>query len=266
MLFVKVDEEMHIRYDRRSTMRTSRTQFSSGIVAEYIYDTARPRTRIAIICDGMPSIPSKQRLMFFLAARGYAVFHIRYRGSWESSGSFLEYPLHEDIQLVMDEISTGFVDAWTGAHIQIATDNVTVIGASFAGPALFFVSADIRVKKIIAIAPVVDWLAPSEESLEKMFDFTQRGFNQAYRFTPDAKNKLASGNFYNPVTYTGEVIGEKICIIHAKDDKIVAYDPVMAYAQKINAYLISRARGGHLSSSYLMQWYVWWRVKRFLRT
>jgi uncharacterized repeat protein (TIGR03803 family) len=49
--------------------------------------------------DGMPSIPRKQPLSEFLAAKGFWVIYPRYRGAWESSGEFLAKSSHEDILL-----------------------------------------------------------------------------------------------------------------------------------------------------------------------
>ena len=52
----------------------------------------------------MPSIPSKQPLSDFLAAKGFWVIYPRYRGAWESGGEFLAKSPHEDILDVLDEL------------------------------------------------------------------------------------------------------------------------------------------------------------------
>ena len=69
---------------------TFRTRFKHQIVAEFLPPTRpRKKQKVIILCDGMPSMPRKQALMEFLAAKGYWVFYPRYRGSWESGGQFL---------------------------------------------------------------------------------------------------------------------------------------------------------------------------------
>src|SRR5215475_9393382 len=66
-----------------------RTRFAKEIVAEFL-PSSRPtkKQRLIVLCDGMPSIPSKQPLAEFLAARG---IYPRYRGAWESGGEFWPY-------------------------------------------------------------------------------------------------------------------------------------------------------------------------------
>src|ERR1035441_10719972 len=67
-----------------------RTRFKLNIVTEFLPPARTGKTQKAIIlCDGMPSIPRKQPLAEFLAAKGYWVFYPRYRGAWESGGGVL---------------------------------------------------------------------------------------------------------------------------------------------------------------------------------
>src|ERR1035441_9301255 len=67
-----------------------RTRFKLNIVTEFLPPARTGKTQKAIIlCDGMPSIPRKQPLAEFLAAKGHWVFYPRYRGAWESGGEVL---------------------------------------------------------------------------------------------------------------------------------------------------------------------------------
>src|SRR5215472_977306 len=68
-----------------------RTRFKQDIIAEFV-DPSRPqkKQKLIILCDGMPSMPSKQPLAEFLAAKGFWVIYPRYHGAWESGGEFLE--------------------------------------------------------------------------------------------------------------------------------------------------------------------------------
>ena len=85
-----------------------RTRFKNEIVAEFLA-SSRPRKKqkLIILCDGMPSIPRKQPLSEFLAAKGFWVIYPRYRGAWESGGEFLAKSPHEDILDVLDELPKG---------------------------------------------------------------------------------------------------------------------------------------------------------------
>src|SRR5579884_2912321 len=85
-----------------------RTRFKKEIVAEFLPPIRRSRKhKVIILCDGMPSVPSKQPLAEFLARHGYWVFYPRWRGAWESDGTFLEKSPAEDIADVISGIEKG---------------------------------------------------------------------------------------------------------------------------------------------------------------
>ncbi len=145
-----------------------RTRFKKEIVAEF-QPPIRPlkKQKIIILCDGMPSMPRKQQLMAFLAAKGYWVFYPRYRGSWESGGKFLQQSPHKDILDVIDELPKGVRELAFGQRFALSPDAIFVIGGSFGGAAAILASLDDRVKKVIANCPVVDWaILSKEEKLE----------------------------------------------------------------------------------------------------
>lgn len=86
-----------------------RTRFKRAIVTEFLPPVRSGKTqKVIILCDGMPSIPSKQPLATFLSGKGYWVFYPRYRGGWESGGMFLEKSPHEDILDVIGGLSKEF--------------------------------------------------------------------------------------------------------------------------------------------------------------
>ncbi|HXA84776.1 MAG TPA: hypothetical protein VNZ47_06875, partial [Candidatus Dormibacteraeota bacterium] len=98
-----------------------RTRFKKEIVAEFL-PPIRPlkRQKVIILCDGMPSMPGKQQLMAFLAAKGYWVFYPRYRGSWESGGKFLQQSPHKDILDVIDELPKGVRELAFGQRFALS--------------------------------------------------------------------------------------------------------------------------------------------------
>src|SRR6266853_6908428 len=135
-----------------------RTRFKKEIVAEFLPPARRgKKQKVIILCDGMPSIPGKQPLMEFLAAKGYWVFYPRYRGSWESGGKFLQQSPHEDILDVIDELPKGVRELAFGQRFALSPDAIFVIGGSFGGAAAILASLDDRVSRVIANCPVVDW-------------------------------------------------------------------------------------------------------------
>src|SRR5215469_15789128 len=135
-----------------------RTRFENEIVAEFL-PSPRPakKQRLIVLCDGMPSIPSKQPLAEFLSAKGFWVIYPRYRGAWESSGEFLANSPHQDILDILDALPTELEEIAFGRRFRLEPHQVFVIGGSFGGTAAILVSLDPRVKRVVANCPVVDW-------------------------------------------------------------------------------------------------------------
>ena len=245
-----------------------RARFKQQIIAEFL-PPARPRKRqkVIILCDGMPGIPRKQALMEFLAAKGYWVFYPRYRGSWESGGTFLQQSPHKDILDVIDELPKGVCELAFGERFALKPDEIFVIGGSFGGAAAILASLDERVKKAIANCPVVDWkILAAEERLEtsnpNYAAYIREAFGNGYRLSDSNWRKLHGGRFYNPVHHVREINAAKIMMFHAKDDPYVPYKSVKKFADKTGVNLNSFARGGHLSTEMIVQKY-WVRIKKF---
>ena len=245
-----------------------RTRFKKEIVAEFL-PPIRPlkRQKVIILCDGMPSMPGKQQLMAFLAAKGYWVFYPRYRGSWESGGKFLQQSPHKDILDVIDELPKGVRELAFGQRFALSPDAIFVIGGSFGGAAAILASLDERVKKVIANCPVVDWgILATEERLEtsnpNYAAYIREAFGNGYRLSDSNWRKLHGGRFYNPAHHVQEINAAKIMMFHAKDDPYVPYKSVENFADRTGVKLNLFARGGHLSTEMIVQKY-WARIKKF---
>lgn len=239
-------------------MHPSRTRFKQDIIAEFLAPS-RPSNKVLILCDGMPSVPQKSKLMEFFAKRGYWVFHPRYRGSWESSGTFLTKSPHQDILDVIDDLYNGFTRLPSAAtekpkRYKLTPTSLILLGSSFGGPAVILASRDTRVSKAVAFCPVVDWKHLGKaEPLVWMKQSVRAAFGQGYRYTDKDWNKLGKGNFYNPVSFTKSIDGSKLLVIQAKDDSVVPYNPVKKFAASTGAKLVTLPRGGHISSWLIMK-------------
>lgn len=189
---------------------------------------------------------------------------MRYRGTWESGGSFLKFSPERDVRMIVDGLGRGFFDAYTGKRYRIKKPEVYLFGTSFGGPAVILSSRDPRVRKVVAVSPVVDWRARSSEPIGRMKDFTKRAFGEAFRFSGKDWMKLASGTFYNPAAMPERVDGKKILIIHAKDDRVAPFTPARKFAATSGATLLTLRHGGHLSSSAIAKPALWKKVRGFL--
>ena len=246
-----------------------RTRFKKEIVAEFLPPIRRSRKhKVIILCDGMPSVPSKQPLAEFLARHGYWVFYPRWRGAWESDGTFLEKSPAEDIADVISGIEKGRIrESAFGRQFCLEPDGFFVIGGSFGGAAAILASLDPRVKKVVANCPVVDWSVlrneQKKETSNKSYPaFIREAFGNGYRLPERNWNKLLRGDFYNPARHIGELQPEKIMMFHAKDDPYIPWRLVERFAKSAGIRLHLLARGGHLSTTRTVRKY-WPRIRRF---
>lgn len=212
-------------------------------------------------------MPSKKTLLEYYARKGYWVFAPRYRGSWESDGSFLRISPERDVLDVLDQLPKGFTSFGDGKTYCVKPSRVVLIGSSFGGPAVLLASRDPRVTKVITVSAVVDWTARSKaEPLDWLAGFTRNAFGNGYRMTKKNWNKLKTGTFYNPAAHTHELDGAKIFMIHARDDETVLPAPVQTFAKLVHCELVMLKRGGHLSSSQaLMNPTLNRKIQQFLR-
>jgi pimeloyl-ACP methyl ester carboxylesterase len=247
-----------------------RTRFQRDIVTEFLPPAQAGKIqRVIVLCDGMPSIPRKQPLAEFLAAKGYWVFYPRYRGAWESGGEFLARSPHEDILDVIAGLSKEFRELAFGRRFRLAANEVFVIGGSFGGAAAILSSLDPRVKKVIANCPVVDWAILAREQKKETSNpsyaaYIREAFGNGYRLSDKNWKKLFGGKFYNPAYHAREVTSSssKVMMFHAQDDPYIPYRSVEKFARLTGVRLKLLRRGGHLSTDRIVRQY-WKQISQF---
>jgi len=246
-------------------MNICRTRFKKEIITEFVPPANLKSRKVMIFCSGIPGAPYKDDVLDFWAKRGFWTFFPRYRGTWESGGVFLSKSLEIDVLDVIDGFSNRFQDYWSGKTYKVIPKFITVVGSSFGGPAAILASRDERVNKAVCISPVVDWVEENKsDPLNQLYSFIREAYGEAYRLHKGHWNKLSRGHFYNPVKHINEIDGHKIFIIHAKDDKIVRFKPVEKFSVKSGSHLLALKRGGHLSSSMLIEKRYYQKIKKFL--
>lgn len=248
-------------------MHRIRTRFTHDIVAEVMIPT-RPSKKVLILCDGLPTVPSKKMVMEFWAKKGYVVIHPRYRGTWESSGRLFEHSPEKDILDILDELNEHkkIINVWDKKEYSIEPKVFHIFGTSFGGTVALLLSRDPRVAKAVAISPVVDWRVDSkQESLDWMERAIREAFGEGYRYTHADWQKLQTGVFFNPAAHR-DYGGAKLFIIHAKDDQIIPLKTVNQFIKRHQPHHWLLARGGHLSLSYTTkpQWCK--KIKKFLNS
>lgn len=217
----------------------ARTRFGADIVAEFL-PPERESTKVVIFSSGCPGYPlGKDELMRKFSRMGYWTILYAYRGTWESGGTFLEYPPSEDVTTIINNLGK-FEDLWSGAEYSIQNPEMYLIGGSFGGAATILASRDPRVKKAVALSAVTDWRAQAEtlEPLETMNEYLPKAFGNGYRGEQEVYRKLLVGDFYNPTFEKETLKGEKLLLIHYKHDLVVHSAPAEALARDIGAKFV----------------------------
>lgn len=243
-----------------------RVRFAKDIVAEVCFPE-KQTGKVAILAIGAPSGSSKKDRMQFLAARGYVVVYPRYRGTWESEGWFLEQSPAQDIHDVIVELEKKkyVVDLFSGEKIPVRVSAIHLFGGSFGGPAVLMNTHWPIVKKVIAHSPVIDWSVEGEEEpFDEFVRYSCEGFGGAYRTKQQSDwQKLVKTDFYNPINHIDKVDGKKVFILHAMDDAVVPYDPVIPFTEKTGASYYLKPHGGHRIK--FEHQFLWKKVEAFLK-
>ncbi len=243
-----------------------RTRFRSGVVAEFLPPQKEGSQKVAILAPGAPWYPgTKTELMTLLSRKGFFSILLRYKGTWESDGTFLEQSPHEDILSIIDELPLGFRDLWSSGEYRIHAPEVYVIGGSFGGAASILASRDARVKKAVGISAVTDWRDQEHtvEPLDLMGEYVEKAFGPTYRAVPRAWEKLARGDFYNPAHEQSTLDGKKLMLIHAKDDRVVHARPAETLATAIGAKFVLLPSGGHMGVGSAKEPKIWKHIEKF---
>jgi hypothetical protein len=126
------------------------------------------------------------------------------------------------------------------------------------------------VKKSVANCPVVDWGILDEEREKETSNpsypaYIREAFGNGYRLSDKNWNKLRKGVFFNPMHHVEKLEGSKIMMFHAKDDPYIPWKTVDRFAKQVGAKLTLLSRGGHLSTSNIVQRY-WISISAFFKS
>lgn len=252
-------------------MKPMRLRINTDIVTEFLPPHRGNGDQAIIFCDGMPSVPAKRHVLEYWSKKGYWVFHPRYKGTWESTGTFLDHDPTIDIIEVARTIRSGELMQIRPHVSQMENPRIrkiSIIGASFGGSVALLTSLHPEIDKVVAISPVIDWAKELENTVESLSDlrvYLRDGFGGAYRFSDSDFNRLGNDpQFFNPIAHVSEYDPRKLFIMHAKDDMIVSQTAVENFIKTVKCSYRLREYGGHLSSSVSIAPIVGLPIRRFI--
>jgi pimeloyl-ACP methyl ester carboxylesterase len=249
-------------------MHPFRTRIFDHIVTEFLPPRSGKGDRALIVCDGLPSMPSKQRVLEYWTRRGFFVFHPRYKGAWESGGRFLDHDPTQDILEVVRALKQGISLSFFDTEMTFTASEVVVLGASFGGAVALLSSLHPDVDRSVAISPVVDWTEEQQSTTQSLTEFRayiRMYFGEAYRFSDSDFDRLGiDTQFFNPIAHLSEYDPKKVFIIHAKDDMIVSYQAVERFLAEVACERQIVARGGHFSARISTEFFRGRRIRKFI--
>ncbi len=253
---------------KRKYMKPLRLRINTDIVTEFLPPRSGKSDHAIVVCDGLPSVPSKRRVLEYWSKHGFWVFHPRYKGTWESAGKFLDHDPTDDILEVARILKNGISVPLPQKNFELHVTHVTVIGASFGGAAALLASLHPEVDKAVVVSPVIDWkeeLYRPRQPLSDLREYIHTMFGEAYRFSDSDFDRLgADDQFFNPITHLQEYSPKKICIIHAKDDMIVSYHAVEKFLGAVPCTRRLVRTGGHFSARATTTFFVGRALRRFI--
>lgn len=215
------------------------------IVGDAVLTTKKPKGTI-ILCEGIPAVPERTRLMSTLSHAGFDVLLPRYKGSWESPGVFLSQSPALDIRLVCSSLTKGIP---VGAR-TIKSKKIILIGSSFGGAVAIGASDHPAVTRVIALSPIIDF--PSlHGSLETLPAYLKKYFPGAYRFTDRGWKTLMAGDLIKPSQSLHSRYAAKIWLFAGANDETIPFEHYEQVPQKLRKRTNLYTNVGHISFSKL---------------
>jgi predicted nucleotidyltransferase len=216
-----------------------------GIFLEYLLPSGSQPSSFAILCDGLPSRPYQNQLMNILAGLGYGVMYPRYRGTWESEGTFLETKPSEDISYLAKRLREGM----DFGGLTIKASHISLLATSFGASVALSTSHDANIDQIIALSPVLNF--ESFSHLSSLKTFLRKMYLSVYRFDDFGWNELAKGNAVPSALSVNKFFAAKIFLFGGREDKEIISRDLEAWGNNFGIPTIIYPEMGHLSFSML---------------
>ena len=223
-----------------------------------------------ILLPGFPSSNKEDELMRFLYEKGFNVFYIRYKGSFQSKGYFLETNIVNDIIESITYLNKGKVKSlWDMQEIFFKNKSLIILTGSFSGAIACGIAAKSKniISKIILSAPVLDFRKHNsiyeEQDLIYLLNFVKRAYLNLYRIKfNNLVNQLNKFQELSPQYYM-ERLDCPLLIFHDPKDKTVSIEHTKEAIKLLKSSKLIQHNLGHGLSELLIKKY-WNKIKNFI--
>ncbi len=239
------------------------TSYFGDIFFEFkVHDDARDTI---IYLPGFPSSGSKGDKINTFYDLGYNVFAPKYRGTYQSHGTFLEENPVEDFTAYLKQLQDGkATNLWDESTVEYEINNLVLIGSSFSGGITLSLTMKAVVDKAILLAPVIDYEAFDGQDLEHLTQFVRRAFQHVIRLDfNDLTEKITGYDDCNPSAYK-HAIDTPTLVLHGDQDQTVPIEHSKSFSDEQNMVQHVRVQGvDHSSTDLLAEQQATWQ--KFIR-
>lgn len=216
-----------------------------------------------LVCflPGFPSSNNYDSLMNFLYKKGFHVFTIRYKGSYQSKGQFLKTSIVDDLLVFIEKLkSEKVISLWDLKEFPFKVRKRYLFASSFGGAiACGLVSKTDFFDKMVLFAPVWDFSEHNkkyqEQDLEHLTEFTKRAFQYCYRFEfNNIQKELERFSEIKLKNYI-EKLNIPILVFHAYNDKTVSINHTLNIMKKKSNITLIKHNFGHGPKTELLEKY-----------
>jgi len=224
-----------------------------------------------IILSGFPGRNDYNELISLFYDRGYHVFVPRYRGSYQSLGTFLTKNPVDDLILFNKNLDKGFAKSlWDQSKVEFKINKKILVTGSFGAPiALGLAAKQPGFSHIILASPIWDFAKHNdkgdEQDLNKLGEYAKRAYKNCYRIKfGNLIEKLGKFPELNPEYYFHTIKDFPILVLHDPNDKIVTFRhtkeilPCLSKATYVEHYL------GHGINDSLLNAF-WAEIDKFIK-
>ena len=179
-----------------------------------------------------------------LSREGWNVIYPRYRGTWESLGTFLEISPADDIQQICKAFSVG-IEIRNQTYLA---KNISLLGSSFGGGVALCLADHPLISSLVALSPVVDF-SSNPATFDSLKRYLSEMYSGAYRFSKDSWQSLIEGRLLIPQDHLSSKSLKKITVFAGELDPEIKTDDLRTFCERVNVPLIVYPEQSHLSFS-----------------